>query len=52
MPRPDIVTSARAAAEHDIAVETWGERGWAAVARICRWARDNGAAVTCPDGAP
>jgi len=47
VPSPDIVTSAKAAAEHDIEIETWGERGWRAVGRICQWAKDNGAKVEC-----
>lgn len=42
MAGPEIVTSAKAAAEYDIAVEKWGEKGWNAVARICRWAVANG----------
>ena len=49
VPPPDIVTSAQAAADYDIAIESWGTRGWQAVARICRWARDLGAqGVNCP----
>lgn len=48
---PEIVTSAQAAAEHDIAVESWGERVQRAGGRICRWAVDNGAELPfdCPD---
>jgi hypothetical protein len=43
------VTSAAAAARYDIEVESWGERGWLQVARLCRWAVANGATgVTCP----
>ena len=52
VPPPEIVTSAQAAAEYDIAVEVWGERGWRAVARICRWAREKGAGGECPGVAP
>jgi hypothetical protein len=49
VPPADIVTSAQAAANYDIAIEGWGERGWRAVARICRWAKDNGAeGLNCP----
>lgn len=48
-PLPEIATSAQAAADYDIALESWGERGWSTVARLCRWARDNGMAVDCPD---
>jgi hypothetical protein len=36
VPPSEIVTSAKAAAEYDVAVEGWGERGWSSVARICR----------------
>ena len=49
VPPPDIVTSAQAAAEYDVAIESWGERGWLQVARICRWARGLGAeGLDCP----
>lgn len=46
----DALASDNALAEHDDAVEAWGERGWAAVARICRWAAANGAPLSfkCP----
>ena len=27
---------------HDAAVEAWGERGWAAVRRVCVWAKGHG----------
>lgn len=48
VPPADIVTSAQAAANYDIAVEGWGERGWRSVARICRWAAAQGMVVDCP----
>lgn len=48
VPPPEIVTSAQAAAEYDIAVEGWGERGWRAVGRLCRWAKEQGMSVDCP----
>ncbi len=48
IPSADIVTSAHAAADFDVAVQGWGQRGWNAVARLCRWARAQGAAVDCP----
>ena len=49
VPPADIVTSAQAAAEYDVAVESWGTRGWQAVARICRWAQAQGATgLNCP----
>ena len=49
VPGPEIVTSAQASAQYDAAVEAWGERGWLSVGRLCRWARDNGMTVDCPD---
>lgn len=49
VPPLEIVTSAQAAAEYDVALESWGERGWRTVARICRWAKENGMAVECPE---
>lgn len=46
-PKPELpveaLASDNALAEHDAAVEAWGERGWAAVARLCRWAEASGA---------
>lgn len=49
VPGVDIVTSAAASAEYDVAVESWGQRGWNAVGRICRWAKDLGApGIDCP----
>lgn len=46
---PEALTSEAALDAHDIALETWGERGWAAVGRICRWAVRNGLEKTeCP----
>lgn len=46
----EIVTSAQAAAQYDVAVESWGESLWRAGARICRWAVDSGAQLpfACP----
>jgi hypothetical protein len=35
----------RASASYNSAVEAWGERGWAAVERVCQWFVDNGAVV-------
>lgn len=49
VPTPEIVTSDIAAAEYDAAIEAWGERGWSAVGRICRWAKAQGATLTCPE---
>jgi hypothetical protein len=45
---PAVLTDDTAAAEYDSAVEAWGERGWAAVARICRWAKSHGSRAPCP----
>lgn len=40
-PKPpvDILTSEVAADKYEIGLETWGERGWQAVGRICKWAK-------------
>ena len=45
---PEALDSEAALDAHDIALEAWGERGWAAVARLCRWAVRNGMAAECP----
>ena len=47
VPTPDIVTSAQAAARHNIAIETWGQTGWDQVRAICIWAKERGMDVTC-----
>ncbi len=45
----EAVRSEAAGIAHDIAVEGWGERGWATVGRLCRWAADNGMkGLSCP----
>ena len=46
----EALASDNALAEHDAAVEAWGERGWAAVGRICRWSVEVGAKLPfqCP----
>jgi hypothetical protein len=44
---PSALDSEAALDAHDIALETWGDAGWAAVARICRWAKANGMTVSC-----
>ena len=47
---PDALSSEAALDRHDIALEAWGEDGWKAVGRICRWAVANGApGLSCPD---
>ena len=46
---PEAVRSEAVGIAHDIAVEGWGERGWATVGRLCRWAADNGMkGLSCP----
>ena len=47
LPPPEIVTSAHAAAEYDIAIETWGDGLRAAGLRLCRWAEAHGASIRC-----
>lgn len=45
----EALGSDNALSEHDAAVEAWGERGWATVGRICRWADANGErGLRCP----
>lgn len=44
---PAAVESEAALLAHDVAIEGWGERGWLQIARICRWAKANGAPVEC-----
>ena len=46
---PAALHSEAALDDHDSSVEAWGERGWAAVARLCRWAERNGMdGLSCP----
>lgn len=51
---PSSLGSEAALDAHDVAVETWGMRGWNAVARLCEWAAAHGMLVDCrpkpPDG--
>jgi hypothetical protein len=42
-----VLESDVAAAEYDSAVEAWGERGWSAVGRVCRWAKAHGMKIEC-----
>jgi len=45
----EALSSEAALDQHDIAIEAWGEDGWKAVARICRWSVANGLkGVVCP----
>lgn len=53
-PKPQLapadLDSEAALDRHDIAIEIWGEKGWQAVGRICRWAQANGAeGLDCPE---
>jgi hypothetical protein len=50
VPTDAIVTDPKAADRYNADVETWGERGWDAVGRICRWSVANGAKLPfdCP----
>ncbi|MFN4287576.1 MAG: hypothetical protein ACK4E3_03665 [Brevundimonas sp.] len=45
---PAALDSEAALDAHEIALESWGERGWRTVARLCRWAAANGMSVECP----
>lgn len=46
---PSALASDAALTAHDDAIESWGERGWDAVARLCRWAVETGAdGLECP----
>lgn len=45
----EAITDDKAAARYSEALESWGERGWATVARLCRWAKETGASdLDCP----
>ena len=45
----EAITDDTAAARYNSQIEAWGERGWSAVARLCRWAAGNGLAhPACP----
>lgn len=49
VPTDAIVTDPKAADAYNADVESWGERGWLTVGRICRWAVANGATgLACP----
>jgi hypothetical protein len=50
-PRPtaDIVTDSKASAEYNAAVESWGDRVGAAGGRLCRYFREIGMKVDCPE---
>lgn len=45
----EALTSEKALNDHDAEIESWGERGWLQVGRLCRWAQDMGAkGLDCP----
>lgn len=50
VPTDAIVTDPKAADAYNADVERWGERGWKAVGRICRWTVANGGQLPfdCP----
>lgn len=50
---PEAVNSEADLDAHDIALEAWGDRGWLAVGRLCRWAAGLGAeGLECPEAEP
>lgn len=52
VPGPEVLESEAEARKFDSALEAWGERGWAAVGRICRDAVRKGAPYPegwCPE---
>ncbi|QNQ08276.1 hypothetical protein [Sphingomonas alpina] len=44
---PEIATSEAAYEAYNEAVAAWGKRGWAQVARLCRYFNGAGMTVTC-----
>lgn len=50
VPPLEVLTSREAGEKHDNAVEAWGERGWLALGRLCRFHRDQGMPLpfACP----
>jgi hypothetical protein len=42
VPTIEILSSAQAAAAHNIAIETWGQKGWDRVKAACLWAKERG----------
>lgn len=48
VPTAEIVTSSKAAADYDAAIEAWGDRVRAAGGRLCRYFRALGMAIDCP----
>lgn len=43
----EAITDDKVNARYNSGVEAWGDRGWASVARICRWAAGVGMPVKC-----
>jgi hypothetical protein len=52
VPSLDVLTSDVAAEQYNSSVEAWGERGWSAIARICRWSARLGNPIECPPETP
>jgi hypothetical protein len=48
VPGPETLTSDQAAQNFNIEIDAWGERGWSAVSRLCRWSKGMGAKIDCP----
>lgn len=45
----EAIADDKAAARYSENLESWGERGWSQIARLCRWAATNGATgLDCP----
>lgn len=44
----EAVSDEVVAADYDSKLESWGERGWSAVGRLCRYFKTHGTAVDCP----
>ncbi len=46
---PTALESEAALDAHEIAIESWGDRGWSMVARLCRWHVEMGMkGLSCP----
>jgi hypothetical protein len=52
VPADDVATSDKAADDYDAAIEAWGDGMKLQIDRVCRWAKDLGAPVTCPGATP
>lgn len=46
-PSIDILTSARAEAEHNVRIESWGDGMRLQIIRVCNWAKTRGADIDC-----